>query len=361
MLFKLLLQLTETISFFNVFRYITVRSALAAATAFALSLALGPWLIRRLKEMSVGQSIREEGPQSHHKKAGTPTMGGLLIIFSVIAATLLWADLANPFVQLQLFATVAFASVGFFDDLAKTLRKRNLGLSAKGKMFWLLVVSLILGLWMMALAGRDLFITELYFPFFKNFHPELGWLFIPFAMLLLSGFSNAVNLTDGLDGLAIGASGVAFGAFTLIAYVSSHANIAEYLDIPHLISSGELTVYGAAMTGACIGFLWYNAHPAEMFMGDTGSLSLGGSLGTMALLTGHPLLLVIVGGLFVIEAISVILQVGSYRMRGKRVFRMAPIHHHFELKGWHESKVIIRFWILTLLFAILALSTFKLR
>ncbi len=361
MLYKLLIELTDTFSFFNVFRYITVRSALAGATAFALSLLLGPILIRKLKAFSIGQSIREEGPKSHQKKAGTPTMGGLLIVFSVLAATLIWADPTNPFVWVQLFATLSFALVGFVDDLAKVLRRRNLGLTVKGKAFWLLLTSAVLGVWMVALSNQGLFITEIYFPFFKNFHPDLGWLFVPFAMVVLFGGSNAVNLTDGLDGLAIGASGIAFGAYTLIAYVSSHANIAEYLDIPHILSSGELAIFGASMAGACAGFLWYNAHPAEVFMGDTGSLSLGGSLGVMALLTGHPLLLIVVGGLFVIEVLSVILQVGSFRMRGKRVFRMAPIHHHFELKGWHESKVIIRFWILSLLFAILALSTFKLR
>lgn len=361
MLYFLLTPLSEDFIFFNLFRYITVRSVLAGSTAFLLSVAMGPYLIRRLKQLSIGQTIREEGPSSHQKKAGTPTMGGVLIVFSVTLASLLWVDLANPFIWVQLFATVGFAMVGAMDDAAKVLKRRNLGLTARGKMAWLLMIAAAIGGWMYYLSLQGLFITELYFPFFKDFHPDILWFFIPFAVLVLLGSSNAVNLTDGLDGLAIGASAIAFATYTLIAYVSSHAEIAAYLDIPHIISTGELTVFGAAMAGGCMGFLWYNAHPADVFMGDTGALALGGSLGTMALLTGHPLLLVIVGGLFVIETLSVILQVGSYKFRGKRVFRMAPIHHHFELKGWHESKVIIRFWILALLFAIMALSTFKLR
>ena len=361
MLFKLFMELVGDLSFFNVFRYITVRSALAGTTSFIICLVMGPWLIRKLRAMRVGQSIREEGPSSHQTKAGTPTMGGVLIITAVLIATLLWANPENPFVWVQLFAVVGFGAVGMLDDLSKIKKNRNLGLSAKGKMFWLLMVSTIIGSWMFYLTTQGLFISELYFPFFKNFHPDLGWFLIPFALFLMLGSSNAVNLTDGLDGLAIGASGIAFGTYTIIAYVSSHAEIAAYLDIPHILLSGELTVFGAAMAGACLGFLWYNAHPAEVFMGDTGALALGGTLGTMSLLTGHPLLLAIVGGLFVIEALSVILQVGSFRFRGRRIFRMAPIHHHFELKGWHESKVIIRFWMVSLLFAILALSTFKLR
>jgi phospho-N-acetylmuramoyl-pentapeptide-transferase len=334
---------------------------MAGFTSFVLSLFLGPILIRKLRELSIGQAIREEGPQSHQKKAGTPTMGGVLIMSTVIGATLLWADLNNEFIWVQLVATLGFGMVGFVDDRAKILKKHNLGLSARGKMAWLLAISLLIGAWMFSLAYRDLFITELYFPFFKNFHPDLFWLFIPFAILVLLAASNAVNLTDGLDGLAIGSSAIAFATYTLIAYVTSHAKIAGYLDIPHILSTAELTVFGGAMVGGCVGFLWYNAHPADVFMGDTGALALGGALGTMALLTGHPLLLVLVGGLFVIEVLSVILQVGSYKWRGRRIFKMAPIHHHFELKGWHESQVIIRFWIVALLFAILALSTFKLR
>ena len=272
-----------------------------------------------------------------------------------------WADLTNPFIWIQLFATVGFAGVGFVDDRAKILKQRNLGLTPRGKMGLLFVISLITGSWMYYLSTKGLFITELYFPFFKDFHPNLGIWFVPFAMIVLIATSNTVNLTDGLDGLAIGSSGIAFATFTLIAYVAGHIEMAQYLDIPHLVKSAELTVFGSAVVGACIGFLWFNAHPAMVFMGDTGALSLGGALGTFALLTGHPLLLVLVGGLFVIEGLSVILQVASFKFRGKRIFKMAPIHHHFELSGWHESQVIIRFWIISFLFAVLALSTFKLR
>lgn len=361
MLWKLLIALSEDVSFFNVFRYITVRSALGGATAFVLSVVLGPVLIRYLRNASIGQSIREEGPQSHQIKAGTPTMGGVLIIGTLLVSCLLWADLSNRFLWIQLFATLGFAFVGFIDDRAKILRKKNLGLTARGKMAWLLLISGIVGggMYMLSLQGN--FITELYFPFFKNFHPDLGIFYIPFAMFILLGTSNAVNLTDGLDGLAIGSSAIAFATYTLIAYVTSHVEWSSYLNIPHMVQTGELAVYGFTLVGACLGFLWHNAHPAEIFMGDTGALALGGALGTMALLTGHPLLLAIVGGLFVMEALSVILQVGSYKFRGKRLFKMAPIHHHFELKGWHESQVIIRFWILAMLFSILALSTFKLR
>jgi len=361
MLFELLTPLDSYNQIFNLFRYITVRAALAGASAFLLSLLLGPILIRRLRAMSIGQSIREEGPESHQKKAGTPTMGGVLIVATVTISTLLWADLSNSFVWIQLFATVGFALVGFIDDRAKVLKNHNLGLSARGKMGWLITVALIASVWMYSLSPDGTFTTELYFPFFKEWHPDLGIFYIPFAILVLLSTTNAVNLTDGLDGLAIGSSGIAFATYTLIAYVSSRADFVVYLEIPHIVASGELTVYGAAMAGACMGFLWFNAHPADVFMGDTGALALGGALGAMALMTGHPLLLLIVGGLFVIEALSVIIQVGSFRLRGKRVFRMAPIHHHFELEGWHESKVIIRFWIAAMLFAILALSTFKLR
>lgn len=361
MLYLFLVQFADSSIFFNVFRYITVRSALAGSTAFIFCLVLGPSLIRKLKVMSYGQAIREEGPESHQKKAGTPTMGGVLILGAVLLSTVLWVDINNSFVWLQLFAMTGFGLVGFVDDFAKVTKKQNLGLSARGKMALLLLIAGIAAGWMMYLARLGFFHTELYFPFFKELHPELGWFFLPFAMFILIGASNAVNLTDGLDGLAIGSSGIAFATYTLIAYLAGHAKIAGYLDIPHILPAAELTVFGAAMCGACMGFLWHNAHPADVFMGDTGALALGGALACMALLTGHPILLAIVGGLFVIETVSVIMQVGSYKVRRKRIFLMAPIHHHFELKGWHESKVIIRFWIFSILLAILALSTFKLR
>lgn len=361
MLYELFVWLSDKWSVFNVFRYVTFRSAVSAGTAFLICIGLGPWLIRYLRELSIRQSIREEGPASHQKKAGTPTMGGVLILTAVLIPTLLWTNLDNPFIWVQILATIGFGAVGFIDDYSKVSQNRNLGLRARGKMALLLAVAAVLALWMYGLAQSGDFLTELYFPFFKDFHPDLKWFYIPFAMLVLTGFSNAVNLTDGLDGLAIGSSGVAFAAFTVIAYVVSHIKMATYLDIPHIVLASELTVYGAAMCGASMGFLWYNAHPAEIFMGDTGALALGGALGCMALLTGHPLLLGVVGGLYVVEAMSVILQVASYRWRKKRIFRMAPLHHHFELKGWHESKVIIRFWIFAVLMAVLAMSTFKLR
>lgn len=361
MLYELLSQLVSTNSIFNVFRYITVRSALAGVSAFLICLVFGPYTIRKLSELSIGQSIREEGPSTHQVKAGTPTMGGILILFAVVIATLAWANPKSSFIWIQLVATVGFGLVGFIDDLSKVLKKRSLGLSAKGKMAWLILISLVVVGWMMWLTQQGLFTTRVSFPFAKDLTPEFAWAFLPFGLLVLLGTSNAVNLTDGLDGLAIGSSGFAFGTFTVIAYVTGHAEIAEYLQITHVGGTAELTVFGAAMVGACLGFLWHNAHPALVFMGDTGALGLGGALGCMALLTTHPFLLVIAGGLFVLEALSVILQVGSFRLRGKRIFKMAPLHHHFELKGWHESQVIIRFWIVAILFSILALSTLKLR
>lgn len=361
MLYQILYQLTDAFSIFNVFRYITVRSALAGSTAFLLCVMLGPMFIEKLRRLSIGQSIREEGPQSHQKKAGTPTMGGVLILAVVLVSVLLWADLTNPFVWVQLFATVSFALVGAIDDSAKVMKRKNLGLTASRKMMLLLFFSLVIALWMFWLAIKGAVTTELFFPFFKNLHPDLGLWFVPFAVLVLLAATNAVNLTDGLDGLAIGTSGIAFVTYTIFAYVTANINMASYLDIPHLLPAGELVVFGAAISGACLGFLWHNAHPADVFMGDTGALLLGGALGTMALLTAQPIVLVIVGGIFVVEALSVILQVGSYKFRKKRIFRMAPIHHHFELKGWHESKVIIRFWIVAVLLAILSLSTLKLR
>lgn len=361
MLYQLLVQLTDSISFFNIFRYTTVRSALSGSTAFLICVLMGPAFIRKLRSFSIGQSIREEGPKSHQKKAGTPTMGGVLILAAVLAGVLLWSDLSSPFVWIQICATVCFGLVGVIDDAAKVMKRKNLGLSAKGKMGLLILVALVIGLWMYYLAQKGVFTTELYFPFFKNLHPDLGIFFVPFAVLVLIAATNAVNLTDGLDGLAIGSSGIAFVTYTVFAYVTSNANMATYLALPHIVEAHELVVFGAAMTGACLGFLWHNAHPADVFMGDTGALLLGGALGTMALLTAQPLVLVIVGGLFVMEALSVILQVGSYKFRKKRIFLMAPIHHHFELKGWHESKVIIRFWIVAILLAIMALSTLKLR
>jgi phospho-N-acetylmuramoyl-pentapeptide-transferase len=360
----------------NVFRYITVRTVYASLTAMFLALVFGPWLIRKLREMQIGQYIREEGPQEHKKKAGTPTMGGVLIVLSTAVPTLLWADLQNPFVLLSLFALLAFAAIGFVDDYAKVAKRQNLGLSARRKLTLQFVVSIVVGIALLILSTHSAYSTQLVVPFFKRFRPDLVihslissphlWplAFLPFLVfvaLVIAFSSNAVNLTDGLDGLAIGCTVIAAGALTVVTYVSSNFRWANYLEIQYIPRVGELTVFCGALVGASLGFLWYNAHPAEIFMGDVGSLSLGGALGTIAVIIKQEVLLVFVGGVFVIEALSVILQVGSFKLRGKRIFRMAPIHHHFELLGWSESKVIVRFWIAALVFALFALTTLKLR
>jgi phospho-N-acetylmuramoyl-pentapeptide-transferase len=360
----------------NVFRYITVRTVYASLTAMFLGLVFGPWLIRRLREMQIGQFIREEGPQEHQKKAGTPTMGGVLIVLSTAVPTLLWADLTNPFILLSLFALFAFAAIGFVDDYAKVSKQRNLGLTGKTKLSLQALVSFVVGVGLLTLATRSAYSTQLMIPFLKRLHPELVihallssphfWplAFVPFltfVSLVITGASNAVNLTDGLDGLAIGCTVIAAGALTVLTYVSSNYRWATYLEIQYIPRVGELTVFCGALVGASLGFLWYNAHPAEIFMGDVGSLSLGGTLGVIAVIIKQEILLFFVGGVFVLEALSVILQVGSFKLRGKRIFRMAPIHHHFELMGWSESKVIVRFWIAALVFALFALTTLKLR
>jgi phospho-N-acetylmuramoyl-pentapeptide-transferase len=359
----------------NVFRYITVRTVYASLTAMFLALVFGPWLIRHLRELQIGQYIREEGPQEHKKKAGTPTMGGVLIVLSTAVPTLLWADLTNPFVLLALFALLAFAVIGFIDDYAKVSQRRNLGLTAKKKIYFQVFVSLVVGVSLLVLATYSAYSTNFVMPFLKRVRPDLVihsllnthlWplAFVPFLFfvsVVIVGSSNAVNLTDGLDGLAIGCTVIAAGALTVLTYVSSNARWSSYLDIQFIPRIGELTVFCGAIVGASLGFLWYNAHPAEVFMGDVGSLSLGGTLGTIAVIIKQEVLLFFVGGIFVIEALSVILQVGSFKLRGKRVFRMAPIHHHFELLGWSESKVIVRFWIAALVFALFALTTLKLR
>jgi phospho-N-acetylmuramoyl-pentapeptide-transferase len=364
----------------NVFRYITVRTVYASLTAMFLALVFGPWLIRRLRELQIGQFIREEGPEEHKKKAGTPTMGGVLIVLSTAVPVLLWADLTNPFILLSLFALFGFAVIGFIDDYAKVSKQRNLGLTAKKKIYFQTFVSLVVGVVLLVLATYSAYSTKFVFPFLKKFQPDLvihsllnpshfgGHLwplaFIPFLVataIVIVGSSNAVNLTDGLDGLAIGCTVIAAGALTVLTYVSSNYRWATYLEIQYIPRVGELTVFCGALVGASLGFLWYNAHPAEIFMGDVGSLSLGGTLGTIAVIIKQEILLFFVGGVFVIEALSVILQVGSFKLRGKRIFRMAPIHHHFELLGWSESKVIVRFWIAALVFALFALTTLKLR
>jgi phospho-N-acetylmuramoyl-pentapeptide-transferase len=361
---------------FRIFRYITFRTAFASLTALFMGLIIGPAIIRQLREFQVGQYIREEGPSSHQKKAGTPTMGGVLIVVAIIVPTLLWADLSNPYIWLAIFATVTFGAIGFADDYIKVVHRRNLGLKGRMKLLLQFLAAGLVGLVLVLLTATRQYSTHLMVPFLKQFRPDLAfdalrhnphlWFlaftpFILFVMLVLVGSSNAVNLTDGLDGLAIGCTVIAAGALTVLTYLSGHAVLAEYLELQRMPAVAELTVFCGAMVGSSIGFLWYNAHPAEIFMGDVGSLALGGAIGTVAVIIKQELLLPFIGGIFVIEALSVILQVGSYKLRKKRIFRMAPLHHHFELVGWSESKIIIRFWILALIFALFALTTLKLR
>ncbi|HKQ88431.1 MAG TPA: phospho-N-acetylmuramoyl-pentapeptide-transferase [Candidatus Acidoferrales bacterium] len=360
----------------NVFRYITVRTAVASASALLLSLLMGPWVIERLRALQVKQYIREEGPKAHQKKAGTPTMGGVLIVASIVIPTLLWADLRNPYVLLATGATVAFGAIGFIDDYNKVVRKRNLGLRPSAKFTLQVLTCLAVGIALIHLQANGVYSTQLSMPFFKRVHPDLvvNWLlnmnyvwplaYVPFVIFLIAvivGCSNAVNLTDGLDGLAIGCVLVTAAALTVLTYLSSNARFADYLEIQKIPDAGELVIFCGSLAGASLGFLWYNAHPAEMFMGDVGSLALGGAIATVAVSIKQEILLLSIGGIFVIEAVSVILQVGSFKLTGKRIFRMAPLHHHFELIGWSESKIIVRFWIMALVFALFALTTLKLR
>nr|XP_061799077.1 phospho-N-acetylmuramoyl-pentapeptide-transferase-like [Nerophis lumbriciformis] len=361
MLYHLLYPLRDDFGLFNVFRYITFRSAAAVVTALVFSLVFGPWFIRTLRRLSVGQNIRDVGPESHQVKAGTPTMGGLLILSAVLLGTLLWADLTNPLVWMVIAVTVAFGAIGFYDDFIKVRKKRNLGLTARGKFLAQVAVGLAVGTVLLSLAEPWTFEPELTFPFFKTLVLPLGLLYVPFIGLLLAGSSNAVNLTDGLDGLAIGTTLVAAATYAIFTYAAGNKVIADYLQIPFEPGLGEVTIFCGALVGASLGFLWFNSHPAEVFMGDVGSLALGGGIGMVAVLAKQELLLAVVGGIFVLEALSVIVQVGSFKLTGKRVFRMAPLHHHFELKGWSEPKIIVRFWILAILFALLSLSTLKLR
>jgi phospho-N-acetylmuramoyl-pentapeptide-transferase len=361
---------------FRVFQYVTFRTAFASLTALFLSIALGPWLIRKLREFQIGQHIREEGPKSHMKKAGTPTMGGVLIVISILVPTLLWANLRNPYIWIAMFGMVSFGAIGFYDDFTKVRKMRNLGLTARMKILLQVTASLIIGFFLLLLHAHNAYSTSVNFPFFKQFKPDLlidGLLhnfwtyplafvgFYFFIAFILVGSSNAVNLTDGLDGLAIGLMIIAAGAMTILTYVTGHARFAEYLELSRLPGASEVTIFCGALTGASLGFLWYNAHPAEIFMGDVGSLALGGSLATIAVLIKQEILLVFIGGVYVIEALSVILQVASYKLRKKRIFKMAPLHHHFEALGWQESKIIVRFWIAGLVMALFALTTLKLR
>ena len=363
MLYHLLPDLAPYFGVLNVTRYITFRTAAASLTALAISLLLGPRLIAKLRDFQIGQVIRQEGPQSHRAKAGTPTMGGLLILTAAIVPTLLWADLSNPYIWIAVLATCAFGAVGFADDYLKIVRRSHHGLIPRYKMGGQILVGLAVGTAVLVLAEQNppLYNTRLIFPFFKNLIPDLGVFYLPFAAFVLVAWSNAVNLTDGLDGLAISTFGVAAAAFTALAYVTGHAILADYLLLVRFPPAGELTIFCGALVGASLGFLWYNSYPAEIFMGDVGSLALGGALGTVAILIKQELLLVIVGGVFVLEASSVVIQVASFKLTGKRVFKMAPIHHHFELIGWSEPKVITRFLILAIIFALFSLTTLKLR
>jgi len=360
----------------NVFRYITVRTAVASLTALGLSLLLGPWMIERLRTMQVKQYIREEGPQRHQAKAGTPTMGGVLIVAAIVIPTLLWADLRNPYVLLAVSATVAFAAIGFVDDYNKVVRKHNRGLTAAGKLLLQILTCAFVGAVLIGLQAKHVYSTQLSVPFLKKLHPDLViesarnlpviWpiAYVPFVLflvLVIAGLSNGVNLTDGLDGLAIGCVLISSVALTVITYLSSNARFADYLEIQRIPDAAELTIFCGSLAGASLGFLWYNAHPAEMFMGDVGSLALGGAIGTVAVILKQEILMLSIGGIFIIELMSVIIQVGSFKLTGKRVFRMAPLHHHFELSGWSESKIIVRFWIMALVLALFSLTTLKLR
>ncbi len=365
MLYLLLPQLDDItyLGVLNVTRYITFRTAAASLTALAISLLLGPWMIRKLRDFQIGQVIRQEGPQSHRAKAGTPTMGGLLILTSALTPTLLWADLTNPYIWIAVLATTGFGLVGFLDDYLKIVRRSHHGLIPRYKMGGQILVALGVGIAVLVLADQNppLYNTRLIFPFFKNLIPDLGLMYLPFAVFILVAWSNAVNLTDGLDGLAISTFGVAAAAFTALAYVTGHAVLADYLDLVRFSPAGELTIFCGALVGASLGFLWYNSYPADIFMGDVGSLALGGALATVSVLIKQELLLVIVGGVFVIEAASVVIQVASFKLTGKRVFKMSPLHHHFELIGWSEPKIIARFLILAIICALFSLTTLKLR
>jgi len=359
MLYHLLYPLHTTFSAFNVFRYITFRTIYAVLTAFLICFLLGPWVIRRLAGMQIGQHIREDGPQAHLKKTGTPTMGGTLIVFSITVSTLLWCNLTNYYIWILLLVITGYGIIGFADDYLKQVKKQNKGLSVLQKLTMQSLFALVVGTLIYLCPD---FPDTLTFPFFKNFSPDLGLFYILFAALVIVGTSNAVNLTDGLDGLAIGPAIIAAVTYMIFAYVTGHVKIAEYLQINFVPGSGEITVFCGALAGAGLGFLWFNAYPAQVFMGDVGSLSIGAVIGTVAVMTKQEILLVIVGGLFVIEALSVIFQVGFFKMtKGKRIFRMAPLHHHFELKGWPEPKVIVRFWIIAIALALISLSTLKLR
>jgi len=360
MFLEWLLPLAKYVTVFNVFKYLTFRAAYAALTALLICFLAGPSIIEWLKVIKFGQAIRKDGPESHLIKTGTPTMGGVFIIFSVVASVLLWQDLKNVYTWITLASLIGFALIGFLDDWTKVKYKNPDGISAKLKFSLQLLVSLGIVLAIFYSGGSET--TKLYIPFFKNAVIDLGYFYIPFGVIFLTGWSNAVNLTDGLDGLATGLSILAFIAIGIIIYVSGRFDWSTYLSIPFIKGSGELTVFTLSLVGACVGFLWYNSHPAQVFMGDVGSLSLGGILGTLALIVKKEILLFVIGGVFIVEVLSVMIQISYFKIsKGKRIFKMAPIHHHFELKGWKETKVVVRFWIIGGMLAILALTTLKIQ
>ncbi len=358
MFYHLLYPLHEIFSFFNVFRYITFRTIYAILTALLISFIIGPWLIEKLRKFQIKQVVREDVPPRHLSKNGTPTMGGSLILMALIIPTILWSDLTNHYIWIVLITTLGFGGLGFFDDYKKIRTKNGIGIKARYKFPIQVVIGLIVSFILFNTIDHD---SRLIFPFFKKVMPDLGNWYILFGMLVIVGSANAVNLTDGLDGLAIGPVLIASGTFMLFCYLSGHFRFASYLQIPFVRGSGELTILCGALVGSGLGFLWFNTYPAQVFMGDVGSLALGATLGTVAVVTKQEFLLVIVGGIFVIEALSVIIQVVSYKIRRKRVFKMAPIHHHFELKGWAEPKIIVRFWIIGIILGLIAISTLKLR
>ncbi len=362
MLYWLLVPLREYFFFFNVFRYITVRTALAGLTALLFSLILGPWLIRLLKKHQIGQEIRSEGPQSHYAKKGTPSMGGLLIIAGTIIPTLLWGNFSDIYIWLACGAMLFFGAIGFADDALKVARKRSLGLSSRQKLVPQFVLAAVLGLVLVGLGFDKKFSLEISLPFIKSWMPYLGWFYLPWIVFILVGSSNAVNLADGLDGLAIGLTFFSATALTALTYIVGNVKWSSYLGIAYVPSAAELTIFVGALAGACLGFLWFNCHPAQIFMGDVGALSIGGTLGLVAILIKQEFLLFFVAGVFILEALSVLLQVSWFKLSGgKRLFKMAPLHHHFELMGWPEEKVVIRFWILAIVFALFSLATLKLR
>ena len=358
-------SLREYFPLFNVFRYISFRAIYATITALVISLVFGPFVIGKLQQLEIKQFIRDDGPETHQDKAGTPTMGGMLILASVLISVLLWARLNQPAIIVLILSVSWFGLLGFIDDYQKITRQQSFGLSVKQKILLQSLGALAISIYLYytdSLSSNGTSNTALIFPFFKNFRPDIGILFIPFASVVIVGASNAVNLTDGLDGLAIGCVIFVAATFGVLGYLTSHQRLADYLDIAHLPENGEAaTIFCSALIGSGLGFLWYNCHPAQIFMGDTGSLALGGVIGTIALLVKQEILLVIAGGIFVVEAMSVILQVGSFRIRGKRIFKMAPLHHHFEQVGWKETKVVNRFWIIALILMLIALSTLKIR